>query len=159
MVLDTLSCEDAKAARARCVDLAMCLMSRSQMYHGHDAFLAQILNDSFPDDRKWLAGVLNEGLGIAVPIGSWSDAHASQAEFLLRRNLLGLQRTGQLISDPQLQQDGSPFAVFWPNPGDGERDKDVESIVHKLSSIVEEVPKDSQMAVVVDLARAVESQA
>ena len=157
VALDTLACEDVQAARARCVEFANCLVSESQMHHAYGEFLAQILNDSILDDRTWLAGVVNEGLGIAVPIGSWSDAHASQAEFLLRRNLLGIQRAGQLISDLRLQQDASPFAVFWPNPGDGERKKDIKSFVHKLSSIVEEVPKDSQMAVVVDLARAVGS--
>ena len=157
VALGTLACEDVQAARARCVEFANCLVSESQMHHGYGEFLDQILNDSILDDRTWLAGVVNEGLGIAVPIGSWSDAHASQAEFLLRRNLLGIQRAGQLISDLRLQQDASPFAVFWPNPGDGERKKDIKSFVHKLSSIVEGVPRDSQMAVVVDLARAVGS--
>ena len=155
VALNTLDCEDARAARERCVDLANYVMSESQMHHGYGEFLAQILNDSVLDDRKWFASLVNEGLEIEVPIGSWSDAHETQAEFLLRRNLLGLQRTGQLISDLQLQKDGAPFAVFWPNPGDGERKKDVESVVHQLSSIVEGVPKESQMAVVADLARAV----
>lgn len=151
----TLDCKDMKAARALCVELANCVMSESQMHHGYGDFIAQILDDSIPEDRKWFAGLVNDGLGIAVPIHSWSDAHASQAEFLLRRNLLGLQRTGHLISDRQLQKDGAPFAVFWPNPGDGERKKDVESVVHRLSSIVKEVPKESQLAVVANLARAV----
>ena len=116
VALKALDCEEMKAARAQCVELANCVMSESQMHHGYGEFLAQILNDSILDDREWFAGVVNEGLGIAVPIGSWSDAHASQAEFMLRRSLLGLQRTGQLISDLQLQKDGAPFAVFWPNP-------------------------------------------
>lgn len=157
VVLDTLACEDVRAARTRCLDLTKRLMSGSQMHHGYGKFLEHVLNDSILDDRKWLTGVVSEGLGIAVPIGSWSDAHTSQAEFLLRRNLLGLQRAGQLISDLQLQKDESPFAVFWPNPGDGEHKTDIKSVVNKLSSIVEEIPKDSQMAVVVDLARAVGS--
>ncbi len=155
VALEALNCEEVKAARAQCVELANYVISGSQMHHGYGEFLAQILNDSILDDRKWFASVVNEGLSIAVPIGSWSDAHASQAEFLLRRNLLGLQRTGRLISDMQLQKDGAPFAVFWPNPADGERKKEIKSVVHKLSSIVEEVPKDSQLAVVADLARAV----
>lgn len=155
VAVGTLDCENMKAARAQCVELANCVMSESQMHHGYGEFIAQILNDSILDDSEWFASLVNEGLSIAVPIGSWSDAHASQAEFLLRRNLLGLQRTGQLIYDLQLQKDGAPFAVFWPNPDYGERKKEIKSIVHKLSSIVEEVPKDSQLAVVADLARAV----
>ena len=159
VALDTLDCEDASAARARCIKFSKCLLSASQMHHGYGVFLAQILNDSIHDDRKWFAGVVNEGLGIAVPTASWSDAHASQAEFLLRRNLLGIQRAVQLITDLRMQHDGAPFAVFWPNPVDGERSEDIKSLVHKLFSIVEEAPKDSQMAVVVDLARAVGNQA
>ena len=159
VALDTLACEDANAARARCVEFARCLTSGSEMHHGYGEFLAQILKDSILDDRTWFASVVNEGLGIAVPIGLWSDAHVSQAEFMLRRNLLGIQRAVQLISDLRSQHDGSPFAVFWANPGDGECKKDIKLVVHKLSAIVEKIPKDSQMAVVADLARAVGSQA
>ena len=159
VALDTLACEDANTARTRCVEFSKCLISASQMHHGYDEFLAQILNDSILDDRKWFAGVVNDGLGIAVPIGSWSDAHASQAEFLLRRNLLGIQRAVQLITDLRKQYDGSPFAVFWSNPAVGECSKEIKSLVYKLSSIIDEAPKDSQMAVVVDLARAVRRQA
>ena len=159
VALDTIDCDDVKAARTRCMEFANCLVSGSQMFHGYGEFLAQILNDSTLDDRAWFAGVVDEGLGIAVPISSWSDAHAAQAEFLLRRNLLGIQRAADLISDLRLQQDGAPFAVFWPRPEDGERANDIKLLVDKISSIVGEVPRDSQMAVIVDLAREIRAQA
>ncbi len=153
VTVDTLACESLEAARAHCTKFAMCLMSKRQMYHGYHEFLSQVLNESVSDDRRWLAGVVSEGLGITLPITSWNDSHATQAEFLLRQSVLGLESAGQLVANGQVHQSSAPFAVFWPNQRVASARNDIEDFVRRLSSIVDEVPEDFRLTVVTDLAR------
>ena len=96
---------------------------------------------------------MDNGLGISIPLKSWSDDHASQAEFLLRRNLLALQQTRDLLAECKVQSDASPFAVFWPNPNAvlGEATRDV---AEQLTSLANSLSSEERAAVIVQLAKA-----
>ena len=114
--LETLGCSSVRDARRLCRALAEQVSAAGHLHHGYEAFLSQIHDAKVGDDRAWLASVVDNGLGVAAPVRSWSDELASQGEFLLRRNLAALRRTRNLLAKGDLQHDASPFAVFWPNP-------------------------------------------
>ena len=153
VAIDALGRTCIRDVRQECRDLAGRVLADSQMHHGFDRFLKCLVDDSMSDERSWSAGVVDDGLGIPTPITSWSDGHASQAEFLLRRNLLAMQQAGQLLADFQLQDDARPFAVFWPNPADRTSGSDVETLSQRLSAIVREIPSGERVPVIVNLAR------
>ena len=151
-VLHTVSCTNMDDARALCRDLAVRVQSNGDMHHGYDRFLTRILDDTRPDNRTWLEGTVNDGLGISAPVKSWRDGHASQAEFVLRRNLLAMQRVGDLLSERRVQKHAAPFTVFWPNP-DADLGDDVESLAQKMGTLAEKIPSSKRMAVIINLAR------
>ena len=152
VAIDVLACTSVGDVRRECSHLAGRLLADSQMHHGFDQFLMCLVDDSISDDRSWFAGVVDDGLGIPTPITSWSDGHASQAEFLLRRNLLAMQQAAQLLADCQLQDDARPFALFWPNPAD-QSGGEVEMLSKKLSALVREMPSRERVPAIVNLAR------
>ena len=152
VAVDALGFECIGDVRRECRTLAGRILADSRMHHGFDQFLKRLADDSLPDDRAWFASVVDDGLGIPAPIASWSDGHASQGEFLLRRNLLAMQEAGQLLANLRLRDDASPFAVFWPNVAD-QSAGDVEALTEKLSVMVREIPSGKRVPVIVNLAR------
>lgn len=153
VAVDALGSGSLQETRATCRELAGRVLADSQMHHGFDQFLKCAADDSSTDARSWLARLVDQGLGIPAPIGSWSDGHASQAEFLLRRNLAAMQQAGDLLTDLQLQEESRPFAVFWPNPGDRRADAHVQALCNRLSALVKELPRGERVSAIVDLAR------
>lgn len=151
-VFDTLGCTNMDDARARCREFAGRMLGDGNMHHGYNDFLSRTLDDTMSDNRSWLASVVDSGLGISTPLKSWSDGHASQGEFLLRRNLLAMQRVANLLSERHLQDDADPFAIFWPNPDTVVRD-DIELIAQKMATLADKIPSNERMAVIVNLAR------
>ena len=153
VAVDALGAGNMEDARAVCRELARRVLAESQMHHGFDQFLKRVVDESVADDGSWFARVVDEGLGIPTPMKSWSDGHASQAEFLLRRNLLAMQQAGRLLTDLQIQEDARPFAVFWPNPADGKTGSDLEALCQRLSALIKELPKSERVSAIVSLAR------
>lgn len=150
---DTLGCASTHDTRAKCRDYAGRMLADSQMHHGFEQFLDRLVDDSMSDDRGWFSNVLDGGLGIPTPIHSWGDGHAAQAEFLLRRNLLAMQRAGRLLAELRLEEEARPFALFWPNPDAQQLGRDVEALSQRLSAMVREIPKNERVPVIVNLAR------
>ena len=153
VAVDALGRTRIQDARTECCELATRVLADSQMHHGFDQFLNRLVDASILDDRSWFARVVDDGLGIPTPIASWSDGHASQAEFLLRRNLLAMQQAGRLLGDLHLQDDARPFAVFWPNPSGRKSGNDVEALCERLAAIVREFPSGERVPAIVNLAR------
>lgn len=153
IVLDTLECADIDDARAECQKHAAHMLRDSHMHHGYGEFLSRLVDHSNPNNRSWLAAIVNDGLEIQAPLAAWTDGHVAQCEFLLRRNLLSMQQAGQLLLDLELQEDVSPFAVFWPKPNGHSRKDDIEPLARELSSIVNKIPERERMSVIVDLAK------
>ena len=152
VAIDTLGLECMRDVQTQCRQLAKHILTDSQMHHGFDRFLNCLADDSLSDERIWFALAVDDGLGIPTAIRSWSDGHVSQAEFLLRRNLLAMQEAGQLLQDLRLKDDASPFAVFWPNPAD-ESGEDMEALSKRLSDIIRDIPSGKRGPVIVNLAR------
>ena len=151
-VLETLGCSDLKEARGRCRYFAERVLDDGNLHHGYENFLSRIVEDKISDNKAWLVSIVDAGLGIATPIRSWSDSHAAHGEFLLRRNLVGMQRVGDLLSKRRIQDDAAPFAVFWPNP-DTALDDDMDMAAKKFSTLVESIPDEKRMAIIAYLAR------
>ena len=153
VALDALGCTTIRGVRLRCRDFAKNLLDSGNLHHGYEDFLSQILDDTVAESSIWLASLVDNGLGISIPLKSWSDDHASQAEFLLRRNLLALQQTRDLLAECKVQGDASPFAVFWPNPNAvlGEATRDVAA---QLISLANSLSSEERAAVIVQLAKA-----
>ena len=151
--LDTLGCANPPEMRAQCHDFAGRMLADSRMHHGFEQFLERLVDATTSDDRAWFSKVLDGGLGIPTPIRSWGDGHASQAEFLLRRNLLAMQRAGRLLAKLQLEDEARPFVLFWPNPDEQKLGDDVEMLSQKLSAMVRQIPRDERVPVIVNLAR------
>ena len=152
---DTLAVRSLKELRAKCGALTAGLPVKGSFYHNHQTFIELLACNESPSESAWFAGLVDHGLGIATPIGSWGDSQAAQAEFLLRRNLLGLQSAGKMISHLRLQADASPFAVFWPN-GDAQDECGVKDAVRSLAAMVRDIPESRRMATVIGLARIVQ---
>ncbi len=153
VAFETLGCASTHDTRAQCRDYAGRMVADSRMHHGFEQFLDRLVDDSISDDRGWFSKVLDGGLGIPTPIHSWGDGHASQAEFLLRRNLLAMQRAGRLLAELQLEEEARPFALFWPNPDWQQFGSDVQTLSQRLSAMVREIPRDERVPVIVNLAR------
>lgn len=150
-VLEILECADLKEARIRCRHLVERVLDAGNLHHGYGEFLSRIADDEISDDREWLLRVVDMGLGIAVPIKAWTDNDAAHAGFLLRRNLVGLQRTENLLSKHRIQDDAAPVAVFWPNP-DPALDDGAELVAKEINALIGRIPEEKRMAVIARLA-------
>lgn len=151
--LDSLGCTTIHRVRSRCRDFAKKLLDNGNLHHGYEDFLSRILDDTIAESRTWLASLVDNGLGISIPLKSWSDDHASQAEFLLRRNLLALQQTRDLLAECKVQRDASPFVVFWPNPNVvlGEATRDV---AEQMTSLANSLSSEERIVVIAELVKA-----
>lgn len=154
-MVETLDCGDLQEARQSCRTLAENALGSGNLYHGYEHFLSRIVDDVHPDDKAWLVSVVDAGLGIAAPIRSWSDSDAAHAEFLLRRNVVSLQRVGDLLSERCVQDNAAPFAVFWPNP-DTTPDDDAEMATDQLNTLIERIPEERRMATIACLAQQIQ---
>ena len=152
VVLDVVGSQDIGAARDLCRSLAQNVMTNSNMHHGYGAFLSCILDDTVLDHRRWLARVVDGGLGIPTPLVSWSDDHEGQGEFLLRRNLIAMEHADRLLSSRQADTE-APFAIFWGNGEHVGHPDEVGELVDTLASMIDEVGAAEPMSIVVDLAR------
>lgn len=150
--LDSLGCTTIRRARLRCRDFAKSLLDDGDLHHGYENFLSHILDDTIAESRIWLASLVDNGLGISIPLKSWSDDHASQGEFLLRRNLLALQQTGDLLKECKVQRDASPFVVFWPNPNIV-LGKATRGVAEQMTSLADSLSSKERAAVIMDLAK------
>ena len=148
-LVDTLGCESIADARRISTDLARQILANSNMHHSYGQFLKEVVRESITDDSKWFEGVIGNGLGVNVQITSWSDAHSAQAEFLLRKSLLGIQHAGQLLSKLQVQENTVPFAVFWSNAEDHVR----PPVMAKLTSMIKMIPAEDRLSVIINLAQ------
>ena len=66
------------AARDLCRIAARNVTTDSNMHHAYGTFLACVLDDTETDHRRWLARLVDRGLGVPVPLASWSDNHEAQ---------------------------------------------------------------------------------
>ena len=151
VVLDVLDCAGLAQARLLCQDFAKSLLADGGLHHGYESFLSRICDDQTADHRDWLASVVDDGIGIATPMASWTDAHASQGEFLLRRNFVALRQTHALLDECKVEQDASPFAVFWPNP-DFCLPEAARGVAQQIVSLADNLPPKYRSAVIVNLA-------
>lgn len=151
VVLDALDCSALEPARLLCQDYVKSLLAHGGMHHGYESFLSRICDDTLADHRDWLAKVVDGGLGIATPMASWSDAHASQGEFLLRRNFVALRQARNLLAECKVEHDASPFAIVWPNP-DVAMPSNAREVAEKIASLADNLPPKERTAVIVALA-------
>ncbi len=149
---DSLDCGCLDAVRARCHQLASEIAAGGNLHHGYERFLSCILDNTTGDSNTWICRLVESGLGISTPVKSWTDEHASQAEFILRRNLLTLQRVGALVLEQTVQQDAKPFVVFWPNPSIplGAR---ARRTAEEMIALASKLPSDERMLVIADVAQ------
>ena len=150
-VLDALRCATIPDARAQARNFARCLLADKSVRHSYESFLLRV-SDETMDDGCWLESLVEKGLGLSTPLKSWSDDHASQAEFLLRRNLLGLRQARDILMEGKVQGDAAPFSVFWPNP-DVRLGHTAQGIMEKMSSLARSIPPNERLAVIADLVR------
>ena len=150
-VLDTLGYAELCRARLLCQEFAKSLLADGGLHHGYEDFLSRICDDEITDHRGWLAKVADDGIGIATPMASWSDAHASQGEFLLRRNFAALKQARNLLAECTVERDASPFAIFWPNPDVALRDAALE-VSRQIEALADSLPPKDRRAVIVSLA-------
>ena len=151
VLLDVVVAKDIAEARGRCQRAAESLMTDSNMYHGYETFLSRILDDEVLDHRRWLARVVDGGLGIATPLVSWTDDHEGQGEFLLRRNLIAMEHADRLLSSREAHPEG-PFAVFWGEGRPLRHQDELEDLLDAMASMIDAVGGEP-MSIVVDLAR------
>lgn len=152
VVLDTLRCATISEARSHVRAFATRLLTAGNLHHGYESFLSQISDETIADDGCWLESVVENGLGIPTPLKSWNDDHASQAEFLLRRNLLALEQARDLLSEREVRGEAAPFSVFWPNPNLS-LGRTARQIMQKMSLLADNIPPSERTAVIVKLAR------
>jgi len=150
--LHALRCATLVEARSCVRNFARPLLTEENLCHGYESFLSSVADDTIADHECWLESVVENGLGISTPLKSWSDDHASQAEFLLRRNLLALRQARDLLTDCKVHGDAAPFLVFWPNPSIS-LGTTAQNAMHKVSSLVEAIRPSERTAVIVELAR------
>ena len=151
VLLEVTKCTSISEARQQCIEYAEQVLQNSHMYHNFAQFLTQIQSESTVAETEWLQALLDKGIGIATPINAWSDAHAAQAEFVLRRNLLGMQHAGDLLGDHEVQHDAMPFAVFWPDPGPAEYTAD--PTLQQMAALVREIPPEARMSSLINLVK------
>lgn len=149
VLVDTLKCGSLAEARTLCTDCARDVLGDSRMYHGYEDFVDAVLAAPDANDRAWLQGVVDNGLGIAPCLASWTDQHVAQAEFALRRTLVTMRQASGLLTDLDIGHDEAPFVVFLSGPGSEEDGPSIK----KLVSILKNTPRSRRMAVIVDLAR------
>ncbi len=154
VLLKISSCERMAQAQIALVDQASRLTQSDMVYHVHEQFLLAVLKDA--DGDEWLKGILNNGLGMRTSIGAWNDEEAAHAEFLLRRNLLGLRDAAELLSDcahEDVRRDGNKmaFAVFW-NPLRSEDQKE-KKVLDELITLLKEMPNARRLQNIVNLAQ------
>lgn len=150
--LHALRCATLAEARSRVRNFARQLLTDENLRHGYESFLSRVADDTTADHERWLESVVENGLGISTPLKSWSDNHESQAEFLLRRNLLALRQARDLLTDCKVHGDAAPFLVFWPNPSIS-LGNTAQNAMQKMSSLVEAIRPSERTAVIVELAR------
>ena len=151
ILLDILSSDSLSDARNRCVDLANTSMGDSQMFHNYNTFVKSVLANTTSSDETWFKGVLDDGLGIATPIDSWSDEHVAHAEFVLRRTLISVQQADRLLTQLELAENENPFAIFLSN---ARSDLD-NSLTKRIASMLMNLDKEQQMATVVSIAKVI----
>lgn len=150
--LDTLRCATVAEARSCASTFATHLLADENIRHGYESFLSYVSDDTIADDGAWLECVIAKGLGISTPLRSWSDNHASQAEFLLRRNLLALRQARDMLVEGKVQDDAAPFSVFWPNPS-VPLGQTTQRVMKRMASLAQSIPASERLAVIADLAR------
>lgn len=131
--------------------IAEAVLSESQMFHGFEVFLQCLVDDFTVDDLEWFTHLVDVGLGIQTPIRSWRDGHESQAEFLLRRNLLAMQEAAWMLSERKLDADARPIAVLWPDPSVKKSKSEFDTIYKELSIKLRELPRRERVAAVAQL--------
>ena len=136
-------------ARSLIIKQAKQMQKSDMIYHDHKRFLRAVMEEK-KDAAGWLEILLDRGLNIKTPLDSWGDDDAALAEFLLRRNLLGLQESVSILSECVQSKNNRAFAVFWTSPPDMEIDKAVEK---HLLPLFDEVPEDQRMQQVMILAQ------
>ena len=149
---DTLGCGSLDAVHACCRQLASQIALDGNLHHGYEKFLSCILDDTTSDSSSWIGYLAENGLGISTPVKSWTDEHASQGEFILRRSLMALQRVSSLLSERTVQEDATPFVVFWPNPSIslGAR---ARLTAEEMVALANKLPSDERMLVIADVAQ------
>lgn len=135
--------------RLQLISYAKGTMRDSRMYHGLERFTEAVLSNCENDDQVWLHNVIDAGLGIAAPLSSWTDAHVAQAEFVMRQTLIAIQHADRLLSGKAASRDKSPFVVFLP----GLTTESMELTERKILSVLDAVPDDRRMSLIIKLAR------
>ena len=149
VLADALDCRTLGEGRVKCMDFAMRVLSGSDMHHDYEEFIASVIEGQDADDHKWLGRVIDNGLGIRAPISSWSDAQAAQAEFLLRKALIGLQQAAGLLAKAVQCNGSAPLVVFWRG---GRKDRPLLPAERELASIVGAMDRSDRMPAIVNLA-------
>ena len=151
VLLDAVGSKDIGTARDLCRIAARDVTTDSNMHHGYGAFLSRVLDDTVTDHQRWLARLVDQGLGVPMPLASWSDDHEAQAEFLLRRNLIAMRHAAQLLTTRHADTE-APFAVFWGNSEDLGHLDQVETLVDTLASMIDRIGAAEPMNIIVHLA-------
>lgn len=149
VVMDSLGKEPLSEARKECVSCAEYLLQDSRIHHGYGDFVGAVLGDRELDDISWLARVVDDGLGIRLPLESWTDAHVAQAEFTLRRTLLSIQEAGRMLEHAEVARNAVPFVIFLP----GKYSKDETPEERQAEAILASAPDAQRMAIITNLAQ------
>lgn len=146
MLTGILECSSLAEARTWCTERAESVLCDSRMHHGYDSFVDSVLADGVDCDEAWLRRVLDSGLGISLPLSSWSDSHAAQAEFALRRTLIAIQQAGHLLDGVGASPEDAPFIVFLPPVAE------LDPVQEEISALLESVPKEQRLPLIASLA-------
>ncbi len=115
ILLQIYECNKTKKARELLIKHSKQVLNDSRMYHAHEQFLNAVTGNDNDNNKVWLKSVMNYGLELKTPIEAWNDAQIAQAEFMFRRNLIGLQQAATILQTRKKNAGKEAFVIWAPN--------------------------------------------
>ncbi len=149
IMTQAMRCGSLAEARQLCVKYASSALMDSRMYHGLERFTGAVCSSPNDNDRAWLLRVIEDGLGVTVPLSSWTDAHVAQAEFVLRQTLIAVQQAARLLTGQTSSRDTTPFVVLLP----GRNMDEHLQLEEEVQQLINKVPRENRMSFIINLVK------